>query len=213
MKKWLFGLLVLVMSMPVRAQTFAEWWEQNKTRLEYYAKQIAELQVYIGEAEKGYSIVENGINTIGQIKKGEFNLHNAFYSSLESVNPTIAKLGEVADIIALQAAIVERFSSSLSRYRQNAALQADEVAYIGQVYQTVLQDAEADVTVLIQILTAGQLKMTDDQRMARLHGLESAMRQRYAFTAGFTNQADLLCLQRAGATSDLGTVQGLYGIP
>lgn len=213
MKKWLFGLLVLALSMPVRAQTFAEWWEQNKTRLEYYAKQISELQVYIGEAEKGYSIMENGINTIGQIKKGEFNLHNAFYSSLESVNPTIAKLGEVADIIALQAAIVERFSSSLSRYRQNAALRANEVEYIGQVYQMVLQDGEADVTALIQILTADKLKMTDDQRMARLHGLESDMRQRYEFTAGFTNQADLLCLQRAGATSDLGTVQGLYGIP
>jgi hypothetical protein len=87
------------------------------------------------------------------------------------------------------------------------------VEYIGQVYQTALTDAQADVTMLIEILTAGKLKMTDDQRMGRLRDLDQQMRDKYEFTAGFTDQADLLCLQRTQAASDIGTIQGLYGIP
>ena len=54
-------------------------------------KQIAKLEIYIIDLEKGYKIAREGLTTIGEIKKGEFNLHSLFFSSLESVNPVVAK--------------------------------------------------------------------------------------------------------------------------
>ena len=83
MKGVLIGWLLLVAGA-CRAQTTAEWLEQNKTRLKYYEQQIVTLQTYIGYAQKGYSIMESGLNTISELKAGEFNLHNAFYNSLET---------------------------------------------------------------------------------------------------------------------------------
>jgi len=93
MRKWIIGLVLIGMTGVGRAQTFAEWFEQNKTRLKYYEEQIAALRTYLGYAEKGYSIVESGLNTIKGIKSGEFNMHSAFYNALEAVNPAIGWAG------------------------------------------------------------------------------------------------------------------------
>jgi len=212
MKGVLIGWLLLVAGA-CRAQTTAEWLEQNKTRLKYYEQQIVTLQTYIGYAQKGYSIMESGLNTISELKSGEFNLHNAFYNSLEAVNPAIGNMGEVLEIVALQAAIVERFTTALSRYRQTTGLHADEVTYIGNVYALVLSDGIADISSLIDIITANKLKMSDDQRMAQIRDLDRSMKDRYSFTTGFTDQADWLSLQRQMDGGDVGTIKGLYGLP
>jgi hypothetical protein len=205
---WLFGCWT-----QARAQTFAEWFQQNKTRLEYYAQQIAALQTYIGYAEKGYGIVESGLSTIGGIKNGEFNLHNAFYSSLESINPAVGKMAEVAEVLALQAATITRLRDALSRYRQGGGLGADEVSLAGQLYQSVLNAVTQDVGTLVEVLTANNWQMTDDERMARVHSLDAEARERYQVVAGFTNQADLLSMQRGVQAAQVGTVDALYGLP
>lgn len=209
----MLGLVLLAMSGMSRAQGLAGWFGQSKTELKDYEQQIAALGTYIGQMEKGYGIVGSGVNTIGGIKSGEFNLHNAFYSSLSAINPAVGGLSEVVEIVALQAAIVERFSSALSRYRQGTGLGASEVAYIGEVYSLVLSDGLADVTALLDIVTANRLKMSDDQRVQRIGELDVAAKERYSFTAGFTDRADLLCLQRQGADGEVGVVKGLYGLP
>jgi hypothetical protein len=212
MKGVLIGWWLLVAGA-CKAQTTAEWLEQNKTRLKYYEQQIVTLQTYIGYAQKGYSIMESGLNTISEIKSGEFNLHNAFYNSLEAVNPSIGNMGEVLEIIALQAATVERCTISLSRYRQTTGLHEDEVTYIGNVYALVLSEGISDISTLIDIITADKLKMTDDQRIARIGELDRSAKDRYGFATGFTDQADWLSLQRQTDGSDVGTIKGLYGLP
>ena len=121
-------------------------------------------------------------------------------------------MGEVAEIVALQLAIVERFKTALSRYGQEKGLGENEVAYISNVYAAVLADGLADVNTLLELLTADKLTMTDDQRVDRVRGLDDAMKARYAFTTGFTEQADLLGLQRQAVGTDGGTVKGLYGL-
>src|SRR6218665_476162 len=70
-------------------------------------EQIAALQVYIGYAQKGYSAVKKGLNTIGDFKRGEFNLHTAYLNSLKTVNPKIKKYARVTEIIGLQTKIMK----------------------------------------------------------------------------------------------------------
>src|ERR1700678_2125205 len=83
-------------------------------------QQIAALQAYIKVAEKGYTIAEQGLQSIGQSKNGEFNLHSAFYSSLKAVSRSVANMAEVAEIVALEISLVDQFSNKLSGYRQSA---------------------------------------------------------------------------------------------
>ena len=211
--KWVLVGVMLGITVGGRAQTLAEWFEQNKTRLQYDAEQIAALETYIGYAEKGYGIVESGLSVIGGIKKGEFNLHNTFYSSLESVNPAVGNMAEVAEVLALQAATVVRLQNALSRYRQGSGLGADELSLAGQVYQSVLNAVTEDVSTLVEVLTANKWQMTDDERMTRIHSLDDTARERYTAMAAWTDEADLLSMQRQAEAGEVGTVEGLYGIP
>src|SRR5438046_646086 len=88
-----------------RAQTYDEWVRQSKTQKKYLLEQILALKTYIGYAEKGYSIASKGLNTIKDIKDGDFNLHDNFFNSLSAVNPQVKKYSKVAAIIAMQISI------------------------------------------------------------------------------------------------------------
>jgi len=203
-----FGLLLV---LPGRAQTFAEWFNQNSTRLKYYARQIAALQIYAGELEKELQVSDAGLMAISGSKQGEYDLHQGYYGSLESIDPAVGQMPEVAEIRDLQAAIVQRFSTALIRYRSDGVLGADRVASVEQAYSSVLQAGSSDVAALAAVLTPNSWQMTDDQRIARIRELDAAMRLRYAFTLAFTDQADLLELDMAAERGLIGTIKGLYG--
>ena len=72
-------IIILLAGSFCHAQTYDEWFRQKKTAKKYLLDQIAALQTYIGYAEKGYSIVTGGLNTIKDIKHGDFNLHNNYF--------------------------------------------------------------------------------------------------------------------------------------
>jgi hypothetical protein len=207
------GFFWLFMALPARAQTFSEWFKQNSTRLRYYASQIAALQTYLGEMERGYQVSNAGLATISGSKQGEFGLHQDYYASLGDINPVLGKLGEAAEIGVLQAAIIERFSNALTRYRNDGLLGAERLTYLGEVYSTVLQAGLADVATLTDVLTANHWQMTDDQRMGRIRELDAAMLDRYSFTLAFTDRADLLERQQVAEDTDIKAVMGLYGVP
>src|SRR5260221_4860823 len=104
--KMIFIILSLFVCIQAgHAQTYDEWFRQKKTQKKYLLQQIAALQVYIDYAKKGYDIASKGLNTIRDIKNGDFNLHRDFFGSLKQVNPKIKKYAKVADIIAYQVSI------------------------------------------------------------------------------------------------------------
>ena len=95
------------------AQTTDEWLNQKATQKKYLLQQIAALQVYLGYAKKGYTIVTSGVNTIRNIKNGDFNLHRDFFSRLKNVNPAIRRYAKVADIISYQVKIIRQTKLTL----------------------------------------------------------------------------------------------------
>jgi hypothetical protein len=213
MRRIFWLMLMVCLSGAVRAQTFAEWFDQKKTRLEYYEKQIAALQVYIGLEQKGMKLVQSGLNLIGDIKKGEFDLHNDFYASLEAINPSVGNMAEVAEIVALQAAIIEKFKQSLARYRSGAGLNGTEIGYIGQVYSNLMAAGLEDINALVSLTTANKLKMRDDERVLAIRALDGDMRDKYQFAVAFTGQADLFGQQRLEKQAELGSIGAWYGLP
>src|SRR4051812_23729293 len=115
MKKLVLLIFVFISVKVCNAQTFDEWFKQNKTQRKYLIQQIAAFKVYIGYVQKGYSIAKKGLTTIGSIKNGDLNLHNEFFSSLKNVNPGIMKYSKVADIIAYQIKIIHTYKAVYSQ--------------------------------------------------------------------------------------------------
>ena len=204
MKRILVGLSLIVSCLTASAQFGATTNEM--------LEQLAALQAYIRVAEKGYTIAEQGLQTIGQIKNGEFNLHSTFYSSLKAVSPTVANMAEVAEIMSLEISLIDQFSHKLSGYRQSAWLQPAEVSYITQVYTGLVNSGLECITALANLTTDGQLSMTDGERINRIQQMDIAMQRQYRLAQAFTNQTDLLTVQRQQEGNDIGTLKRIYGI-
>lgn len=213
MKKILLALLVFVSAAgSLKAQTFAEWFQQKKTQKKYLIQQIAALQVYIGYAKKGYKIAKEGLNTIGGFTKGEFNLHTDYLNSLKSVNPEVRRYVKVAEIIALQVKIIQNYNRTYRQLNSSDAFSEDELAYIGRVYSRLLDDCDNTLDELITITTDGKLEMKDDERIERIDKLYLDMQDKFTFSQSFSNDAKSLAASRLNDKSDVQTSRVLQGI-
>ena len=184
----------------------------QSAEIKAYLQQIAAYEVYIKDAEKGYKIVENGIHTVGEIKNGTFNLHSAFFSSLQAVNPSVKSYSEVAQVALIQIATVEAFESAIKTLKSSGRLNSDELTYIGQVYSAVVDAGLEDVSALSAVITSGTYSMNDGDRLRNIDRIYNEAVDRYRFTQSFTTQCGLLDRSRAAEAGDISEVGTLYGI-
>ena len=188
------------------AQGLSNFFSQKKADIRYMVAQVAELQTYIGLAEKGYSIAQKGLTIIGELKKGEYDLHSAFFSSLKTVNPSIAKYAKVADIISYQVSIISSFKKILALKNMSAP----EMSYLQRVYNNMSEACTGSLTDLIDIITDNTYQMKDNERIARIDTIYNDMKDKYAFTQSFYGDATLLSAQRQTETLENDFLKKLY---
>ncbi len=156
-------------------------------------KQIAKLEIYIQDVEKGYKIAQAGLTTISEIKHGEFNLHNLFFSSLKTVNPKVLKYERIAEIIADQVSIINQFKAILKKPN---FFTDSEITFAQNVYENMYEECNKNLKEIISVLTNGELEMNDQERIQRIDGIFLDMKEKVAFTNAFTNKTENIKLER-----------------
>lgn len=194
------------------AQTADEWLNQNSTQKKYLLQQIAALQVYLGYAKKGYNIATSGINTIRNIKKGDFNLHRDFFSRLKNVNPAISRCAKVADIISYQLKIIKQTKFTLQQIRETKQFTEAELDYCKQVFDTLFDECLKTIEDLILVTTSGELEMKDDERLKRIDALYVDMQDKYSFSCSFSEEIGILAVQRLGEQLEINRSKLINGI-
>lgn len=194
------------------SQTTGEWLNQKSTQKKYLLQQIAALQVYINYAKKGYNIVSGGINTIRDIKKGDLNLHNTFFSSLKTINPKISRYTKVADIISYQVRIIKLARQTLQSIRDANQFSVEEIEYCKKVLDTMLDDCIQSITELLDIITPDKLQMTDDERLGKIDKLYLDMQDKFTFCNVMSEDISLLALQRVTEQAEITRSKLINGI-
>ena len=184
---------------------------QAKQR-EELLKQILALKVYIGYAQKGYSIAKKGLNTIGDFKQGDLDLHLDYFNSLNAINPNIKNYAIVAKIILLQVNILKSYSHTMRYVNQNDLFHGDELAYVKRVLDRLLKDCDTTVDELTVVLTQGELELKDDERLERIDALYQTMLENNNFCQDFSNQTRMLGFSRSSESKDVKTGRALQGL-
>ncbi len=172
-------------------------------------KQIALLAVQVRELEKAIEIARDGLTTINEIKHGEFNLHNIFFSSLQSVNPAVAKYSRIAVIIADQISIIREFKALLQKQEADKQVTTAELLYVRSVYAHVTDECEKKLSDLVTVTTSGSLEMTDDERIKRIDVIAGDMNDRYAFSRHFTSGTGQLMTERESEDKEIKLLRSL----
>ncbi|MNK11811.1 hypothetical protein D3C87_298600 [compost metagenome] len=212
MKTIVFIIVCCLSFGAAQAQTWDEWFKQKKTQKKYLLQQIAALKVYIDYAQKGYKIAQQGLNFIGDMKDGGFNLHNAFFNSLKSINPEIRKYYKVTEIISIQGDILKSCAETRKQLNKGGMLRSEELDYINRSFGRMLDNCVQLVDELITLTTANRLELKDDERIKRIDGIHEQMQDNYRFARGFGDEAKVLSASRQQEYNGLQTIKIVNGI-
>jgi hypothetical protein len=206
-KQWIGCSLLLIIGYGTgRAQGF----DAEQLILDW--EKLTELKTILNDMYKGYQIVENGYGTIRDISHGSFDLHKAFLDGLLAVSPEVKSYYKVIQVIEDQSRLVKEYKSALGRFRSDRHFSAAEigcmVAFYGELFNGSVQTLEA----LITVLTDGELRASDDERLKQIDALASDMQHRLRVLEQFNNSQELLSLQRARDAGDVEMVKKLYGL-
>lgn len=173
-------------------------------------KRIALLQVYLEYLEKGYSIARDGWETVRHITKGEFDLHEDYFRSLENVNPAIRRYGTVATIVSSEARTVKAVVALRNHIRNAENFDEGEVRYLHAVLDGILGNIEKDIELFHLIIKDGQLKMGDATRIEWIGRIVEQVEERERFVVTVTEAVEGLAKGRSGELKDTRTIQRIY---
>ena len=174
--------------------------------------QIAALQIYIDYAKKGYSAVLKGLNFIGDVKKGEVNLHGDYFKSLLKINPRVRYYYKTAEIISLQFKIMKIYKSTYTKLKTDDLFQGNELDYIERSFIKLLESCDHTLDELLVLTTDSELELKDDQRIERIDELYKTMVDNYDFCLSFSNEAKLLSLSKSYEKKGAESIQSIYGL-
>ena len=194
---------MLAFSNLCQAQWFKEWFQQKKTQKEYLIEQIAQYKVYLELLEKGYSIAKEGLETIHDIKNGEFKLHKNYMDSLRIVGAQVGRYKKIEFTGALYSRIKAVTASSENGLGQSGYLNSEELGYVRSVYSRLLADCERITDALKDVTKDGPLSMSDDERIKRIDLLYAQMQSNYSFAMAFSSEAMVLAASRLREVDDI----------
>ena len=176
----------------------------NVTKLE-------QLKKILNNMYKGYSILTNGYNTIKSISAGNFNIHQIFLDGLLQVSPGVRKYKKVGDIIKYQLQLVREVKPAINKFKASRLFNETESNYMEKVYSDLFNKSFLQLEALAMVLTAGKLRMSDDERLNAIDRIYFNLSDQLAFLHSFTTENTILALQRGRSMVETKLSQKLSG--
>ena len=191
-----------------KAQTIADAIQQ--LALDY--QKLAGLKSMLQEMYKGYELVSNGYNSVKNISKGNFDLHDAFLNGLMLVSPTVRKYPRVKDIITEQTLLVSEYKSAYSSFKQDKHISVSEISYMTDVYNSLISQSLENISELTLVMADNKLRMSDNDRLQLIDHIYTTGHDQLTFLRSFNAQAQSVALSRATNANDQQALKKLYGI-
>jgi hypothetical protein len=129
---------------------------------------------------------------------------------LKDVNPSIRNSIKISYILAYQKKIVEDLRN-LNRWCQgNEQFSASEREELSLLQKNLLQKGNDSLDELTLVITPSNAEMKDDERLERIDGIYTEMRDRYIFVQTLNDQAKSLALSRSKALHEINVRRAFY---
>ncbi len=170
--------------------------------------------IQLQEAEK---LVENemeqlDLDDITDWVQNEWDLFNGYYQELWQVKAALSTYGKVVSMIDRQAQIVRQERAALAAVQQDKHFSAAELNYIATVYAGIVQQSADNIAKLGLVIESFVTQMSDGDRLALIDGAAAGIDQNANDLNVFTQQNELLSLERAQDEGDINQIKLLYGL-
>lgn len=175
-------------------------------------EKLNQFRKILKQMKQGYEILTGGYNTVIDIAHGNFKIHKAFLDGLLAVSPAVKNYKRVAGIVDYQIMLVKEYKAAFNRFRQDNHFSEEELAYISRIYNNLLKQSLRNLDELAGVVTAGKMRMSDDERLKAIDRIFESMEDKLMFLRDFNNNTNVLAVQRAKERSDVKTIQTIYGV-
>ena len=202
--------LLILLTLVIHSACFSQ--SQEAKQLLLNVEKLAQLKLMLSHMKTGYQILEKGYTSIKNISQGNFNLHRDFLDGLLQVSPAVKQYSKVADIIRVQLKLVKESKAALAEFRGSKQFTITEIEYLGNVYANLLKECLKTLDELAMVVTAGKLRMSDDERLQAIDKIYDEVMEQYTFLNEFNNGTAVLSLQREKEKMDIDLMRKVHGL-
>lgn len=206
MKKIFAVLLVCCILLQVKAQS------DEVQQLLLNVEKLTQFKKILQNMYDGYKLLHKGYTAVKNISEGNFSLHKTFLDGLMEVSPAIKKYKRITDIINYQLRIAKEYKIAFNRFKGEKQFTPEEIDYIGKVYGNLFKESLKSLDELMMVITSGNLRMSDDERLQAIDKIYVAVEEQYSFLKDFTNDTALLSLQRKSEQAQIEMSRRLHDI-
>ena len=185
---------------------------QEAKQLLLDVEKLAQFKQILSDLKQGYQILSGGYEAIKNISQGNFNLHQTFLDGLLQVSPAVQKYERITDIINYEGRIVKVYKAAFSQFKSDKNFTVDEIDYMGKVYSHLFNESVKNLGDLITVITAGKLRMNDDERLKAIDHIWNEVQDQYAFLRDFNSSTAMLSQARQKEQEDVEVTRKLYDV-
>lgn len=205
MKKLLIILCFAVISQYAKAQT------QEAQQLLLNWEKLTQFKKILQDMYDGWKVINKGYNTIKDISSGNFSLHKGFLDALMEVSPVVKKYKRITDIVNYQLLIVKQYKRAFQQFKDAGTFTVQEILYMEKVYTNLFNESIKNLDELFMVITAGQLRMSDDERMQAIDRIYARIEDQFSFLQDFNSSTAYLSLQRKSEQTEINMSRKIYG--
>lgn len=190
--------------------TFGQVREAQQLLLNW--EKLQQLEEILDNMYKGYQILDKGYTTIRNIAEGNYSIHQLFLDGLMAISPAVRNYKRIPFIIQYQQLLLKEYKQAYNRFRRDPNFSPEEIGYLANVYSFLFDASLKNIDELMMIITASQLRMSDDERLQAIDRIFFDMEDKLIFLRAFNSNTQVLAIQRAKSQNDIKTIQQLYNI-
>jgi DNA repair ATPase RecN len=175
-------------------------------------EKLAQFKKILKNMKDAYKIIFKGYTAVKVLSQGNFNLHKTFLDGLMEVSPAVKKYKRIADIFNYQLRITKEYRAAYNHFRDDKQFTPQEIEYMGKVYSNLFNETLKSLEELGMVVTAGKLRMSDDERLQAIDKIYETVINQYSFLNEFNNNTAILSLQRKSEQADIKMSRRVYGI-
>jgi len=201
--------ICLILFTCVSINCYSQSQEAQQLLLDW--EKLTQFKKILQDMYDGYKIIHTGYTTIRDISSGNFNLHKNFLDARMKVSPPVKKYKRIADIVNYQLQIVKLYKGAFSQFKKDKNFTIDEITYLGKVYGNLFDESVKNLDELAMVITAGKLRMSDDERMQAIDRIYASIEDQFSFLKDFNNSTRYLSLQRQREQTEIEMSGKIHG--
>ncbi len=175
-------------------------------------EKLAQFKKILQNMYDGYKILHKGYTAVKDISEGNFTLHKSFLDGLLQVNPAVRKYKRITDIISYQVRIVKEYKAAFNQFKGDKQFTIQEIEYLGKVYKNLFEQSLKSLDELAIVITAGKLRMSDDERLQAIDKIYSSVEDQFSFLKDFNSNTAMLSLQRKSEQAEIKMSRRINGL-